>query len=103
MALPGAVATAAYAIVSEAVRNVHRHAGADTCAIRLEVGGGDLVVVVADRGTGLDRTARPGVGLSSMRERAEGLGGTCTVAARPGGGTRVEARLPLAVEMEVAS
>ena len=39
---------------------------------------------------------RAGVGLTSMRERAEELGGSCTLQPRPGGGSIVSARLPLA-------
>jgi two-component system NarL family sensor kinase len=49
---------------------------------------------VADDGRGIGERA-PGVGLSSMRERADELGGTCSVAAADGGGTIVRAELPL--------
>jgi signal transduction histidine kinase len=54
-----------------------------------------LIVQIEDDGVGLpdDRTA--GVGLISMRERAEELGGSCIVGPAPGGGTSVVARLPL--------
>ncbi len=56
-----------------------------------------LHVRVQDTGVGLAPAAAPGVGLSSMRERAEELGGTCTVTSTAGTGTLVEAMLPLAV------
>ena len=46
-------------------------------------------------GQGLPRQPRSGLGLTSMRERASELGGTFTIASRPGGGTIVTARLPL--------
>ncbi len=53
-------------------------------------------VEIADNGRGL-ALARPyGVGLASMRERAEELGGTCEVEGLPAGGTRVRASLPYA-------
>lgn len=46
-------------------------------------------------GAGLPDAYRPGVGIASMRERAEELGGACRLERRPEGGTRVSARLPL--------
>jgi signal transduction histidine kinase len=52
------------------------------------------VLEVDDDGVGLPAQARLGVGRNSMRERAEELGGTCQVAIRPEGGTRVSASLP---------
>lgn len=48
---------------------------------------------IADDGRGLS-SERKGVGLSSMRERAEELGGTCTIESLPANGTHVSARLP---------
>ena len=76
-------ATAVYAVVSEAVRNVVRHSGATSCRIELDTrrrGGTDeLVVRVVDDGVGLDAATVPGVGLTSMREWAGELGGEVTV------------------------
>jgi two-component system, NarL family, sensor kinase len=92
--LPAAVEVAAYRIGTEAMTNAVRHAGAATCSLRL-VGGPELTVVVEDDGRGLPVERRVGVGLNSMRERAAELGGECRVEPRPGGGTRVIARLPL--------
>ena len=92
--LPAAVEVAAYRIGTEAMTNAVRHAGAASCSVRL-VGGADLTVVVEDDGRGFPTSPRAGVGLTSMRERAAELGGECRVEPRPGGGTRVVARLPL--------
>ncbi|MBW8483577.1 sensor histidine kinase [Actinomadura parmotrematis] len=92
--LPAATEVAAYRIVQEALTNVHRHARADRATVRLLVNG-DLHLSVGDDGIGLPERARSGVGMSSMRERAAELGGTCTVEPGPGGGTLVRARLPL--------
>ncbi len=88
---------AVYGIVAEAVRNVVRHAAADRCTIRVRVdeSAGTLVLEVVDDGVGIPAQPPRGVGLSSMRERAEGLGGTLTVEGRSHGGTRVTATLPL--------
>jgi signal transduction histidine kinase len=94
--LPAAVEVAAYRIVVEAVTNVQRHSGADRCLVRLRRTGGELHVEVSDDGRGLAEERRAGVGLSSMRERAEELGGSFEVTARPGGGTLIDVRLPLA-------
>lgn len=103
--VPPVAATAAYAIVSEAVRNVHRHARTDACTVTVGVddAADELAIVVEDGGAGVDPAAPHGVGLISMRERAEGLAGSFVVGPAPGGGTRLEARLPLAVELGAAS
>lgn len=92
--LPAAVEVAAYRIACEALHNASRHAGAMACAVRLSLNGA-LTLEVADDGRGLPDDYRPGTGLASMRERAEELGGSCTVEARASGGTVVSARLPL--------
>jgi signal transduction histidine kinase len=87
---------AAYRIAQEALTNVVRHAHAHTCTIQLalDVGRGVLDLAIEDNGRGVAVGQRGGVGLRSMRERAEELGGTCTLEALPQGGTRVRARLP---------
>lgn len=96
--LPAAVEVAAYRIATEALANVVRHANAKDCEVRLSLEDG-LVVEVSDDGVGLSKDRRTGVGLHSMRERTEELGGTCIVEpSRPAGGTRVLARLPLPKE-----
>ena len=97
-ALPAAVEVAAYRIVQEALTNVVRHACAHTCLIRLALEAGVLCLEIADDGAGLPAERRAGVGLRSMRERAEELGGSLAVEAVPTGGTRVRARLPLPKE-----
>ncbi len=93
--LPAAHEVAAYRIVLEALANVVRHADAKHCTIHLEAGD-TLVVTISDDGKGVAPAAPVGVGLRSMRERAAELGGTLQVQPRPGGGTVVQASLPLA-------
>lgn len=89
---------AIFRVMQEALQNVHKHAHAR--AVRLEWGRGDagLVLRVIDDGVGFDlvrATQRKGsVGLLSMRERAELIGGSLQVQAVPGGGTAVTLQLP---------
>jgi signal transduction histidine kinase len=92
--LPAAVEVAAYRIALEAVTNAVRHSGARACTVVLRREDGQLRVRVEDDGQGLAATRPAGVGLVSMRERAEELGGTCTVTSTEQG-TVVEALLPL--------
>jgi signal transduction histidine kinase len=54
-----------------------------------------LTIEIDDDGRGLPVDFRAGVGVTAMRERAAELGGDCTHEARPGGGTRVRARMPI--------
>jgi signal transduction histidine kinase len=95
--LPAAVDVAAYRICQEALMNVLKHASATQVRVRLAVAGGSLELEVTDDGVGTVPAVAGGrgVGLTSMRERAEELGGSCTVAGRPGEGSRVAVRLPL--------
>lgn len=99
--LPAAVEVAAYRIALEAMTNVSRHAGAQHCSVRLSLNN-DLCLEVVDDGQGLASGARAGVGLTSMRERAEELGGMCVAAALPAGGTGVMARLPVSAGFAAA-
>jgi signal transduction histidine kinase len=93
-ALAAAVEVACYRITQEALTNVVRHAHARTCSIQITL---DTVLTleIADDGMGLAPTYKPGVGFSSMRERAEELGGRCRIESRPAGGSCVSAHIPL--------
>jgi len=95
--LPAALEIACYRIVQEALTNVVRHAHATHATVGLRLQEEALVVEVRDDGQGLPPGVRSGVGLTSMHERAEELGGTCLMETRAEGGTRVYARLPLLV------
>lgn len=92
--LPAAVEVAAYRIVQEALTNVVSHAHARTCVICLQLNA-MLYLEIRDDGFGVPAHCRAGVGLTSMRERAAELGGTCVIEAHPAGGACVRAYLPL--------
>jgi signal transduction histidine kinase len=93
--LAAAVEVATYRVAQEALTNVVRHAGARRACVRIRVDDGELVLEITDDGTGTPAPRDGGVGLGSMRERAEELGGRLQVAGRPGVGTQVIARFPV--------
>jgi PAS domain S-box-containing protein len=98
-AVPGPMGTQAYLAMREAIRNAVRHSGCSRIGVKVEVRDGELHSVVEDDGEGFDieaaANATPswGVGLRSMRERAEMLGGSLRVESEPGAGTKVEMRV----------
>jgi signal transduction histidine kinase len=94
--VPPEVDLAAYRIVQEALTNVARHAAAATAVVRIGYQDEDVCVQVDDDGTGgPGGPAKGGSGIRGMRERARALGGELSAGARPEGGFRVLARLPL--------
>ncbi len=97
--LPAAVEVAAFRIVSEALNNVVRHSAAAHARVTLAVDGDALRVEVADDGSGIETDVVAGVGLRSLRERAEELGGRFEVHCPTGGGTVVRAFLPITGEL----
>jgi signal transduction histidine kinase len=91
-----------YRIVQEALTNVARHSGARHATVTLARSTDHLQMLVEDDGRGVGVNARNargpaahGLGVIGMRERAQALGGSFALDARPGGGTRVIARIPV--------
>ncbi|MEA2531755.1 MAG: hypothetical protein QOG89_3399 [Thermomicrobiales bacterium] len=95
--VPMGVKEALYRVAQEALHNAVRHARAERVALRLGATADGLALEVADDGIGFDPTAaHPGrVGMRSMRERVERLGGTLSIDSEPGRGTRVRAEVPI--------
>ncbi len=93
--LPAAVEVAAARIVTEAVTNARRHAAAGRCSVTLVGTVDTLTITVADDGHGMRPDTVLGVGLRSIEERADELGGTSEVLSGPRG-TTVRVALPLA-------
>jgi ligand-binding sensor domain-containing protein/signal transduction histidine kinase len=85
-----------FLIFKECVNNAARHSGCDIVDISFTAGNGRLQLKVADNGKGLDPfAAQRGHGLTSMRMRAQGLGGEIEVTSRSGGGVLVHLTAPL--------
>lgn len=93
--LPTEIEVGAFFIVSEAVENVRKHAGAERCTVTIAIHDGHLQVEVSDDGHGLGVEPPEGIGMSSMEARAEELEGELFVGPSPEGGTLIRARLPL--------
>jgi signal transduction histidine kinase len=91
--LPAAVEVACYRIAAEALTNAARHAGARRVRLALEGDAAEVRLSVRDDGSGIRAPRAGGLGLESMRQRAEEIGGTLTITSAPGG-TLVLARLP---------
>lgn len=96
--LPAAVEVAVYRIASEALTNVHKHASADQCKIRIQVGE-MLSLEVSDNGVGMPTTFTAGVGIYSMNERASEIGGTFELDSKPGKGTQITVTVPMSGEI----
>lgn len=95
--LSGTLAIALFRIAQEAMNNVVKHAGATRLSIALLSDGTAQLLSIADDGCGFDPAYRrpagsDGMGMTTMRERAEAVGATLRVDSRPGMGTRVEVR-----------
>jgi len=85
-------------ILQEAVGNALRHGGAKRVDVIVDFLDNALVFGVRDDGCGFDSRTPPKsghLGLVTMRQHAEGLGGTLTVVSREGEGTTVTVRIPL--------
>jgi signal transduction histidine kinase len=76
-------------VAQEALHNALRHSGAPRVSVRLDLEGGKLIMVVRDDGDGFEQAESRGLGLVSMRDRAESVGGVMTVESAPGKGTTV--------------
>lgn len=90
--VPGAVQTAAYFVVAEALTNAAKHSGAERASVRLELAAGRLSVRIEDAGSG---GADPnGAGLDGLRKRVAALDGSFALASPAGGPTVVRAEIP---------
>jgi len=96
--VPPEAALALYRIVQEGLNNVAKHACARRVTVRLCVADASLHLTVADDGLGFDRTEvrrKPGLGLSSIRERVRLVRGRHRIDSRAEAGTTIEVAVPL--------
>ena len=106
--LPLDTETVLFRIVQESLTNIHRHAGSQTARIRMTRDAGTLVLEIADQGRGIPSASLEqlaggagGVGIASMAERIEQVGGHLEVVSSDQG-TTVRVRLPIAGDREAA-
>jgi signal transduction histidine kinase len=94
------VQIALFRVAQEALNNVAKHAGARHAEIALDEEDGDCVMSVRDDGIGFDvgenayDKPRAGIGMVTMRERSQAVGGRFEVQALPERGTRLTVRVP---------
>jgi signal transduction histidine kinase len=94
--LPLDMEGALYRILQEALANVARHSAAEKVAVELRHDMDTVTLTVQDDGRGFNaRIGQKGMGLHSMRERADSLGGKFELESKPGAGTRIMVLLPL--------
>ncbi|WP_460624953.1 sensor histidine kinase [Kitasatospora kifunensis] len=95
-ALAPEVDLSAFRIIQEALTNVVRHSGTKRCQVLIDYQEEELAIEITDQGSGgAGGEGGAGYGLIGMRERVALLHGEFTAGARPDGGFRVAARLPL--------
>ena len=88
---------AVYRISLEGITNIIRHADADTAVVRISQVNDHLILEISDDGVGIPTNVTPGVGLTSMSERADELGGTFEFMPQEKG-THIRVRLPFVEE-----
>ena len=101
------VEIALYRIAQESLTNIAKHANASHVTLRLGLDASSVVLTVRDDGKGFDpkelpHSKRPGhgLGLISMRERAELLGGTWEIHSAPSEGTTIQVTIPVEVSID---
>jgi signal transduction histidine kinase/ligand-binding sensor domain-containing protein len=93
--LPVNVEQALYRIAQEALANIARHSRASQVTLNLTYSAGEVMLTILDNGSGFDMAQKPkGIGLRSIRERAESIGGHIVIESAPGKGTRIEVSIP---------
>ena len=95
--LPADVTLCLFRISQEALQNANKYSAADHVSLHLQGSATALSLTIADNGVGfdVDEAMGRGLGLVSMSERVDAVGGTLKIESKPGGGTRLEVTLPL--------
>lgn len=100
--LPSVIRRSLYRVSQEALANVARHATVDSARLTMHVEPNEVFLSISDRGKGFDpkmamarEVNRERFGLRGMRERVQGLGGTCDILSQIDQGTQILVRLPV--------
>lgn len=96
--IPQAVGLCLYRIAQEGLRNAIKHSKADGLEVKLRQCGDELVMSIADNGSGFDianQQEHAGLGLISIRERLRLVDGALQIESKPDEGTRIEVKVPL--------
>lgn len=97
--LPTAMTLTLYRLAQEALTNIAKHAGAQQVWVELSIKSHALQLSITDDGRGFvfepDRHPGNGIGLVSLQERADLIGGTLEITTNPGQGTRITVRVPI--------
>jgi signal transduction histidine kinase len=104
--LPKEIALCLFRVLQEALQNAVKHSGARQFRVELHGTSGTIDLTVNDLGVGFDQEQvleRRGLGLISMRERMQLVGGQFSIESKPGSGTTIHARTPLKAEEHTAS
>jgi len=94
-----------FRVTQEALQNAAKHSAAREVSIALHQSDGGLTLTVADDGVGFDVVSawEKGLGLISMAERLESIGGTLVVQSAPGEGARLQTKVPLTETSDLRS
>jgi signal transduction histidine kinase len=95
--LPPDLTLCVFRVVQEALQNAYKYSHARAVSVDLRGGPDGLALTISDNGVGFDVDAAwgKGLGLISMGERLEAVGGTFTISSKPGDGTKVSVFVPL--------
>jgi len=103
--LPSEIEISLYRIAQESLTNIVRHADAEKVTVELQASPSMVLLRIADDGKGFlsenlgQKANQDRLGLISMRERAEMIGGSLVVQATPGSGTSIDVRIPIQLEV----
>jgi two-component system NarL family sensor kinase len=97
MILPTHIRHEVWRVIVEALNNMVKHAQATRVDVQISCLDGHLAISIHDDGIGFDSSKLfPGMGLTNMRTRTERLGGHLDISSKPGQGTRIALKLPMA-------
>lgn len=104
--LPEEISLCLFRVLQEGLQNAAKHSGSQECKVSITLASDEVHLTVSDSGCGFDMEEAlktPGIGITSMKERLKIVNGELRIDSQMNGGTVVHARVPLHVNMRVAS